>query len=197
MGRVVVDVQQAQQLGPVEQWRRADRVVPLLHDRCADALAARVLAVPAREQRPPRRHSQRWERADREASDRVKVLRREAATHAGDGFAAPASEEDSSAIRIEEDHRVVDQARQDPVEVEPAADVARDAPERVGAVQLVADLVGLPGGAHDRADRDGDAAEQVAVKSRWIGARSRVDDQCSPRPLRCRGSPRPSRAARR
>ena len=65
---VVVDVEHAEQVGPVEQRRRAERVEALLDDRRADALAARVVAVADGEQRPARRDGAR------SAGDRVRDL---------------------------------------------------------------------------------------------------------------------------
>ena len=43
-----------QHLIAIEQWRRADRVVALLHDRCADPCAAGVVAITGREERAAR-----------------------------------------------------------------------------------------------------------------------------------------------
>ena len=60
---------------------------------------------------------------------------------------------------------MVDEAGQDLVEVEPAADVAGDAAERVRAMELVADLVGAPAHRDDRADATADEREQVGVES--------------------------------
>ena len=61
-------------------------------------------------------------------------------------------EEDGRPIALEQDHRVVDQAGQDPIEVEPAADVGRDAPQRLGAMEQVCDLLGALGAADHRPD---------------------------------------------
>ena len=59
---VVIDVEQAEQLGAVEQRRGADRVEALLDDRGTDALAARVVAVVDREHRTSRGDRQGRER---------------------------------------------------------------------------------------------------------------------------------------
>ena len=75
-------------------------------------------------------------------------------------------EEDGAAVAIEQDHRVVDEPGQDLVEVEPAADVARDAAKGVGAMEVVGDLVGGSAGADDRADGQGDGTEEVGVDAR-------------------------------
>ena len=58
---------------------------------------------------------------------------------------------------------MVDEAGQDPVEVEPAADVAGDAAQRLGAMQQVGDLLLAPTDADDRAERIGEDGRQVAV----------------------------------
>ena len=51
-------------------------------------------------------------------------------------------QEDGAAVAFEQHHRVVDQPGQDPVEVEPAADVAGDPAERLGPMEQVGDLLG-------------------------------------------------------
>jgi hypothetical protein len=51
-------------------------------------------------------------------------------------------EEDRGAVAFEQDHRVVDQAGQDPIEVEPAADVGRDASQRLRPMEQMGDLLG-------------------------------------------------------
>ena len=48
------------------------------------------------------------------------------------------AQEDGGSVRLEQDHRVVHQAGQDPIQVQPAADVARDPPQGLGAVEQVA-----------------------------------------------------------
>ncbi len=62
-------------------------------------------------------------------------------------------EEDGGPIAFEQDHRVVDQAGQDPIEVEPAADVGRHSAERLGPMEQVGDLVGALGAADHRPER--------------------------------------------
>ena len=64
-------------------------------------------------------------------------------------------EEDGGAVALEQDHRVVDQAGQDPVEIEPAADVGRDAAQGLGPMEQVGDLVGALGAADHRPERVG------------------------------------------
>ena len=58
-------------------------------------------------------------------------------------------QEHGGPVAVEQDHGVVDQARQDLVEVEPAADVGGDAAEGVRPVELVGDFVGGPPGRSD------------------------------------------------
>ena len=139
---VVVDVEQAEQLGAVEQRRRADGVEALLDDRGTDALAARVVAVVDGEERTAlRRRPRPGSDIGREVADAREVGRRQAAADLGDGAAVGALEEDRAAVGLEQDHGVVDEAGEDPVEVEAAADVARDPVERLGPMELVGDLL--------------------------------------------------------
>ena len=74
----------------------------------------------------------------RQSRDRVEVARRQPATDLGHGPAVGPAEEDRRAIALEQDHRVIDEAGQDAVEVEAAADVAGDAAERLGPMEQVA-----------------------------------------------------------
>jgi hypothetical protein len=83
------------------------------------------------------------------------------------------AEEHRAAVGLEEDHRVLDEARQDPVEVEAATDVAGHAAQRVGAMQLVADLLGLAGRGDDRRDAARDVAEERRIEGRGIRAGAR------------------------
>ena len=76
---------------------------------------------------------------------------------------------------------MVDQAAQDAVEVEPAADIAGDPAQGLGAVEQVADLVLASGHAHDRADRVGEHGGEVEV-----GGAEAVD------PVARRGAARPT-----
>ena len=78
---------------------------------------------------------------------------------------------------------MLDEARQDPVEVEPAADVAGHAAQRVGPMELVADVLRLAGGDDDRRDADGHVAEERRVERGRIDARAGVDDEHAPRPV--------------
>ena len=61
-------------------------------------------------------------------------------------------EEHGSAIAFEQHHRVVDQAGQDPVEVEPTADVAGDPAKGLSPMEQMRHLPGALGAADDGAD---------------------------------------------
>ena len=163
MGLVVVDVEHPEHLGAVEERRRTERVEAFLDDGGANALAAWVVRVPDGEERPTSDHRKRGERPLREVADAVEEGGRESATHLGDGLTVRAPEEDAGAIAFEQDHRVVDQAGQDPVEVEAAPDVRGDAPERLGTMEEVGDLVGTLRTAHDRPKTFGDDSGDVEI----------------------------------
>ena len=75
-------------------------------------------------------------------------------------------EVDRGPVAVEQDHRVVDQAGQDPVEIEPAADVGRHPAQRLGAVEQVGHLVGPLSTTDDRPDRVGRDAGQLEVRLR-------------------------------
>ena len=66
-------------------------------------------------------------------------------------------------IRTEQHRGVVDDAVQDLVQVQPAADVAGDAPQRVGALELVGDLRGRVRRANDVAEGGRCHPDQVAL----------------------------------
>ena len=127
------------------------------------ALAARVVSIVRGVHRLPSRHRDRGQRAGREVADAREIARRQAATHLGDGAPVRSLEEDGAAIGLEQDHRVVDEARQDAIEVEATADVAGDPMERLRPMQLVGDLVATPRDRDDRADGVGDDRRHVAV----------------------------------
>ena len=71
------------------------------------------------------------------------------------------TQEHRRAVALEQDHGVVDQAGQDAVEVEPAADVAGHPAEGLGSVDEVGDLLLASSDADDRAERVGDDGEVV------------------------------------
>ena len=83
---------------------------------------------------------------------------------------------------------MVDEAGQDPVEVEPAADVAGDPAQRLGPMEQMGDLLGAAGAADDRAEAVGDDAGDVEVARAERAARLADDEQDAPRPGRRRGS---------
>ena len=150
---VVVDVEQAEEVRAVHQRRRAQRVEAFLDDGRADILAARIVAVVDGEQRLEGGHRGGRQRSLREVADARDERRRQVAGHLGADVAIGMLEEDGGAVALEQDHRVVDQAGQDPVEVEPAADVGRDAAQRLRAMEQVGDLVGALGAADHRPER--------------------------------------------
>ena len=150
MRLVVVDVEQPEELG----CRRG--AAP-----CTGCRSPPGRPRPGR----PRRAGRRGSRPRRAAGERrrrpptataagsrgwSRGRRRQAAADLGHRIAVLALEEDRRAVALEQDHRVVDQAGQDAVEVEPAADVAGDPAQRLGAVEQVGDLVGALGAADDR-----------------------------------------------
>ena len=92
---------------------------------------------------------------------------------------------------------MVDETGQDLVEVEPAADVAGDAAQGVGPMEVVGDLVGRSAGADDRPDARGDRAKEVGVDGRGIGAGVGSDDEDAPERAVDRGSRSRARASRR
>ena len=124
-------------------------VEAFLDDGRPDVLAARVVAVVDREQRATSGDRRRRQRPRRDPRMLAEVGGRQSAADLGDGTAVLALEEHRRAIAVEQDHRMVDQAGQDPVEVEPAADVAGHPAQRLGAVEQVGHLVGSLGAADD------------------------------------------------
>ena len=154
MRPVVIDVEQAEQVVAVEERRRAQRVEALLDDRRPDVVAARVVAVADREQRPVGLDGGGRQRSggERRGGCSRYVVDSPRLTSAA-MLPVVALQEDGRGVALEQDHRVVDQAGQDPVEVEPAADVAGDPAERLRPVEQVVDLVGAPGAADERAER--------------------------------------------
>ena len=86
----------------------------------------------------------------------------------------------SGAITLEEDHGVVDQAGEDAVEVEPAADVPCHPPQGLGAVEEVGDLLLAPDDADDGTDGVGEDRDQVAIGGTEAVAGRSDDKQASP-----------------
>ena len=117
----------------------------------------------------------------RELADAPEVARRQAATHFGHGAAVRPLEEDRGAIGFEQDHRVIDEAGQDAVEVEAAADVAGDPMERLRTMQLVGDLLAAAGDRDDRADRVGDDRGNIAVTGAECSRRFADEVEDAPR----------------
>ena len=183
---VVVDVEHPEQVAAIEQWGGAERVEALLDDGRADTLATWIIGIADREEGAAGDDGGGREGARREFADAVEVAGRESATDLGDGLAIGPLEEDGGAVALEQDHRVVDQPRQDPIEVEPAADVARDAAQRLGAVEEVGDLLGSLGAADDRAEPFGGDPRDLEVARTERSPRLADDEQDAPRPARAR-----------
>lgn len=92
---------------------------------------------------------------------------------------------------------MVHEPGQDQVEVQPAADVARDPSQRLGSMQQVGDLVPVPGDADDRPDRVGEDHGQIPVRHAQ-GVRAVLDDEeRAPRAIRSRDGRRELRALAR
>ena len=108
-----------------------------------------------------------------------------------------AKEEDRGPVALEQDHRVIDQTGQDPVEVEAAADVAGHPAQRLGPMEQVGDLVGAPRAADERADRVRRRPGRRRCRARRAIPASRRRHAGRPRARARRGSPRPARAGRR
>ena len=81
---------------------------------------------------------------------------------------------------------MVDQAGQDPVEVQPAADVTGDPTESLSPMELVGDLVRSAGDADDRGDPVGEQAGHVDVPLRERAGGVPDDQQQAPRIDRAR-----------
>ena len=127
-------------------------VEALLDDGGPDVVAARVVAVVDGEDRPAsgRRRPPAATAPGTRGRSRGSAADSPRLTSATD-VAVRALEEHRRAIALEQDHRVVDQAGQDPVEVEPAADVAGHPAQGLRAVEQVRHLLGALGAADDRA----------------------------------------------
>ncbi len=159
---VVIDVEQADELVVLQERRGADRVVALLDDGGPHVLAARVVPVADREERPPDGRRLHRQRASRRVPDVGQVTGGQAAAHLGRDDPVGPAQEDGATVGFEEDHRVVDQAGEDAVEIEPAADVAGDAAQGLGAMQLAGGVVAAPGDRGDGADRIGRDRDELA-----------------------------------
>ena len=177
---VVVDVEHPEQLGPVEEGSGAQRVEALLDDGRADVFAARVVAVADREQRAAGRERGVRERPGPDVPHAVEVSRRKAAADLGDRLPVLAQEEHGAAVALEQDHRVIDQAGQDPIEIEARADVAGHATERLRPMEEVGHLVGASRPRDEDADRVGHDARDVDVTRAERPRRLTDDEQGAP-----------------
>ena len=180
---VVVHVEEAEHLVAVEQRRGAHRVEALLHHGRADVGAARVVAIVGREQRTAGSDRVVREASCREIADGREVGGRQASTDLGDDPAVGLAQEHGGAVALEQHHRVADEAGQDPIEVQAAADVARHPPQRLGPVEQVGDLLLASDDADDGADRVGHDGGEVAVGRVEAFAGCRDDEHGAPRPV--------------
>ena len=106
-------------------------------------------------------------------------------------------QEDGGRVALEQDHGVVDQPGQDPVEVEPAADVAGDPAQRLGPVAQVIDLGAAPGDADQRPEAGRARPRRVEVVRRRAIPPSRRRSAGRPTGRRAPGSRWPARDGRR
>ena len=151
---IVVDVEQAEQVGAVEQGRRAQGVEAFLDHRRAHRTAARVVRIADGEQRPTSRHGRARQGWGGEVADRREVFGRQPIRHLGDDPAVALAEEQGDPVGLEQDRRVIHQAGQGLIEIEPAADVSGHPPQRIEAVELLRGVLHQPG----RIDTDGELA---------------------------------------
>ena len=179
MRLVVVDVERAEELRPVEERRRADGVEALLDDRCPDVRTTGIVLVRLGRERMARGDRGGLDGTCRQGADAAQVRRRQATADLCEGLAVAVAQEDRGPVRFEEHHRVIGEPAEDPVELEPAADVARDAAQRLGPVQVLGDLRGPAAHADDPADRLGSERRQLDVTIRQGLA---GDEQHAPRP---------------
>ena len=90
-------------------------------------------------------------------------------------------EEDGAPVALEQDHRMIDQAGQDPVEVEAAADIVGDPAERLGPVEQVGDLFGASCAADDRPETVGNDPCDLEVAGTERPTRFADDQEDAPR----------------
>ena len=163
MRPIVVDGQEAEDLRVIEQRRDADRVEALLDDRVSYVGAVRVVAKTDREQRSSRRDGAARQRLAGRFPNAREVCARQPTADLGDGDSTVTLEEHRATVALEQAHRVVDEIGQDAIEIEPAADVAGDAPEGLDAVEVLGGLRGPSRRAHDRAETVGKDPGDVQI----------------------------------
>ena len=117
----------------------------------------------------------------RQAADAAQIGRREPSADLGQGLAVAVAQEDRGPVRLEQDHRMIGESAKDPVELEPAADVARDAAQRLRPMQVLGDFRGSAAHPDDPADRLGREGRKLDVSIRKGLA---GDEQHAPRPGR-------------
>ena len=176
MGPVVVDVEDAEQVRTVHEGCATDRIEPFLDHRGAGVRSAWVIAVVDGEQGPAGRDGSRGKGVLSHHAHRRLVFHRQPATHLGDVLTVRMAQEDSRAIALEQDHRVVHQPGEDAVQVHAAADVAGNPPKRFRTVDEVRNLLLAVGDPHDRSDRIGQDHGEIQV---WLVERigTTGDDQ--------------------
>ena len=108
-------------------------------------------------------------------------------------------EEHEGTVAAEEDHRVVDEAGQDLLEVEATPDVAGDPAEGLGPMQLVGQIGRGVRALDDRSERAGRGADQVEqlVGDRLVRRADRVEDAPGRVTARDRGGDLAARRAER
>ena len=151
---------------PSKSGAETDGVEALLDDGGPDVRTTGIVPVRLGRERMARGDRGGLDGTRRQAADAAQVRRRQAAADLGEGLAVAVAQEDRGPVRLEEHHGVIDEPAEDPVELEPAADVARDAAQRLGPVQVLGDLRGTAAHADDPADRLGSKRRQVDVPIR-------------------------------
>ncbi len=159
----MVDVEHAEEIGAVEKRRGAQRVEAFLDDRGSNAFAAWVVAVADGEQRPTGRDRGARQRPRRDLADAREVGRGQAATDLRDRMPIGPQQEDSAAVAFEQDHRVIDQPGQDPVQVESRTDIAGHPAERLRPMQEVRDFVSAACAGDERTHGVGDDPGDIDV----------------------------------
>ena len=166
---------------PSKSGAEQTRVEALLDDGGPDVRATRIVPVRLGGERMARGDRGGLDGTCRQAADAAQVGRRQAAADLGQGLAVAVAQEDRGPVRLEQHHRVIGEPAKDPVELEPAADVARDAAQRLGPVQVLGDLRGSAAHPDDPADRLGRERRELDVPIREGLA---GDEQHAPRPGR-------------
>ena len=177
---VVVDVEQPEQFGAVEERHRAQGVEALLDHRRPHRRSARIVGVAGRIERLPGDHGRRGERWRREVADRGEVLGRQPPGDLGHDPAVGSAQEDRHPVGLEEDRGVVGQPAQHLLEVEPPADIAGDPPQGIEPVDLLGGVVEEAGRVDADADLPGDGVDELGVGVVRPSTRWADDDEDAP-----------------